>query len=311
MRLAPHPVTLRQLQYVVAVAEHHSFRRAAEACRVSQPSLSAQIAQIEEALGVQLFERDRRRVTVTTAGKAVLARARQMCVAADELVDAASRLGDPFAGVLRIGVIPTIGPYLLPEIAPVLRGRYPKLTVVWSEDKTGTLVEQLARAEIDGALVALVAEVAELPHVVLGTDPFLFAAAPGHALSKSKKPLHAEDLSGERVLLLDDGHCFREQALTYCSRAGATEGEFRATSLATLVQMAAGGAGVTLLPSIAVGVENRRHELCLRPFSARAPARKIALVWRKQSAAAVALQPIGETLRSAYARIDAKKRPAV
>ena len=303
MQLAPHPVTLRQLQYIVAVAERASFRRAAEACRVSQPSLSAQIAQVEAALGVQLFERDRRKVTLTQAGKSVVQRARGLLVAADELCEDARTLGDPFAGTRRIGVIPTIGPYLLPEVAPVLRSRYPRLSFVWTEEKTAALLERLAAAEIDGAIVAIGAETADLPHVILGKDAFLFAASPAHPLSKSKRPVKPDDLEGEQVLLLDDGHCFRDQALAYCSRAGAIEGEYRATSLATLVQMAAGGAGVTLLPALALGVENRRKELHLRPFAPRAPARTIALVWRKQSAVAVTLRPLGETLRAAYAEV--------
>ena len=151
MQLAPHPITLRQLQYVVAVAEHRSFRKAAEQCRVAQPSLSAQIAQAEEALGVKLFERDRRRVLLTQAGRAIVERARTLLVGADELVEEARRLGDPFSGALRLGVIPTVGPYLLPEVAHVLRERYPKLTFLWIEDKTAVLLQKLERAEIGRA----------------------------------------------------------------------------------------------------------------------------------------------------------------
>ncbi|WP_433932769.1 LysR family transcriptional regulator [Sorangium cellulosum] len=147
MRWSPHPLTLRQLQYALAVAEHRSFRRAAAACRVAQPSLSAQIAQLEEALGVNLFERDRRRVLVTSAGAPLLERMRRLAAEADDLVDAAVRARDPFAGTMRIGVIPTVAPYLLPEIAPALRAAYPKLTVVWVEDKTRVLRDLLARLD--------------------------------------------------------------------------------------------------------------------------------------------------------------------
>ena len=306
MNLAPHSVTLRQLQYVVALADRKSFRKAAAACRVSQPSLSTQVAQVEGALGVKLFERDRRSVRSTAAGLAVVERARALIVAADELHESARRLADPFGGTLRVGVIPTVGPYLLAEVAPVLRERYPKLTFVWAEEKTKIVLERLANAELDAAIVALEAEIGDLPHVVLGKDPFVFAAPPGHPLAASKRPLKPEDLEGERVLLLDDGHCFRDQALSFCARAGAEEAGYRATSLPTLVQMAAGGAGVTLLPSLAVDLENRREALRIRPFAPKAPSRTLAIVGRKGSALETALTAVGETLRGTYARFGAK-----
>jgi LysR family transcriptional regulator, hydrogen peroxide-inducible genes activator len=305
MQLAPHPVTLRQLQYVVAVADRQSFRKAAEACHVAQPSLSAQVAQVEAGLGVQIFERDRRGVALTTAGRVLVERARALLIAAGELVESARTLADPFAGTLRVGVIPTIGPYLLPELAPVLRERYPRLAFVWNEDRTRVLVERLGRAELDAAILALEAGIGDLPHLVLGKDPFVFAAPPAHPLSTSKRPLRPDDLEGECVLLLDDGHCFRDQALSFCARAGAAEAGYRATSLATLVQMAAGGAGVTLLPTLAVALENRRDALRVRPFAPRAPSRTVALVWRKGSALETTIRAVGETLRSAYAALIA------
>jgi LysR family hydrogen peroxide-inducible transcriptional activator len=308
MRTAPHPFTLRQLQYVAAVAEHASFRKAAEAVRVAQPSLSAQVAQVEDQLGLRLFDRDRRRVLLTAAGEAFLSRARRILLEADELVEAARSLGDPLAGPLRLGVIPTVGPYLLPEVAPALRARYPRISFLWTEDKTASLVGRLGRGELDGALVALEAELGDLPRVVLGRDPFVFAAPPEHPLSSSRRPLDPSDLDGERVLFLDDGHCFRDQALAFCSRSGAEEAGYRATSLATLVQMAAGGAGVTLLPSLALGVENRRHALEVRPFGTRAPYRTLALVWRKGAAVEPALRAVGETLREGYAKLVERPR---
>src|SRR5258708_3571891 len=149
MRWAPHPCTLRQLQYAAAIAETRSFRRAADLCAVSQPSLSAQVAQLERALGVQLFERSRRHVLVTRAGEELLGRMRGVLRDADDVVDAAMRFTDPFAGTLRIGVIPTIAPYLVPAIAPVLRARYPRLRLVWHEDKTGVLAVKLAAGDLD------------------------------------------------------------------------------------------------------------------------------------------------------------------
>jgi LysR family hydrogen peroxide-inducible transcriptional activator len=300
MKLAPHAFSLRQLQYAVAVADTLSFRKAAEACRVAQPSLSAQLALLEEALGVRLFERDARRVELTPAGRSLVERARELVRSADAIVDAARTLADPFSGTLRVGVIPTLAPYLLPEIAPLLRQRYPKLAFVWTEEKTPVLVERLADSELDCAIVALEAEIGNLASFVLGKDPFLFAAAPGHALAAGKGPLAAKQLDGERVFLLDDGHCFREQALSFCSRSGAEEAGYRATSLATLVQMAAGGAGVTLLPSIAVALENRRGALTIRPFAPKAPFRTIALVWRRSSPLETTLGGVGKTLKGAY-----------
>jgi LysR family transcriptional regulator, hydrogen peroxide-inducible genes activator len=304
MPFAPHPFTLRQLQYVVAVAERQSFRKAAEVCHVAQPSLSAQVAQVEEALGVQLFERDTRGVALTAAGRVVIERARALLLASDDLVESARVLSDPFAGTLRIGLIPTIGPYLLPEVAPALRAHYPKLSFVWAEEKTATLIDQLARGELDAAIVALEAEIGDLPRVVLGKDPFVLAAPKSHPLANGKRPLKANELDGERVLFLDEGHCFRDQALAFCSRTGVEEAGYRATSLVTLVQMAAGGAGVTLLPSLALGVENRHQELSVRPFAPQAPFRTVALVWRRGAALEMTLKAVGEALARAYATVE-------
>ncbi len=298
--MAPHPVTLRQLQYVVAVADRGSFRKAAEDCRVAQPSLSAQIAQCEDALGVRLFERDHRKVTLTHAGEVLVARARELLRDADAWVELARGFADPLSGVLRLGVIPTIAPYLLPDVAPELRRRFPKLSFVWSEDKTPKLVEAVGRGELDGALLALEAEVGDLVAHVIGKDPFLFAAPAGHPLAGGAQPIDARALEGETVLVLDDGHCFGDQALEVCARAGAEPSDYRGTSLQTLVQLAAGGAGVTLLPALAAGQENRRGALELRPFVPEAPARTIALVWRKSSAIEPRLKAVGEAMAEAY-----------
>jgi LysR family transcriptional regulator, hydrogen peroxide-inducible genes activator len=299
-RLAPHPFTLRQLQYVVAVAESLSFRRAAEACHVSQPSLSAQLAQLEGALGARLFERDRRRVLVTTAGKELLERARAVLREADDLVAAARLAGDPLAGTLRIGVIPTISPYLLPSATPALRRAYPQLTTVWVEDKTETLVQSLEAGAIDAALLALEAEIGEVEHEVVAADPFVLATRRDDPLGSKSTPAKVAELRDASVLLLDDGHCFRDQALAFCSSAKVHELEFRATSLATLVHMVAGGAGVTILPELAVPTEAQRAGLRVRPFARPVPNRTVALVWRKRSPLAPALRKLARTIREAY-----------
>ncbi|MCE9672557.1 LysR family transcriptional regulator [Myxococcus stipitatus] len=162
MQLAPHPFTLRQLQYVVAVADSLSFRKAAARCHVSQPSLSAQLALLEESLGVRLFERDRRRVLLTSAGEKLVERARRLLLEADDLLEESRRVGDPLAGTLRVGVIPTVSPYLLPAVAPALRRRFPRLTLAWVEEKTEVLVRDLDAGALDAALVALEADVGDV-----------------------------------------------------------------------------------------------------------------------------------------------------
>jgi len=300
--LAPHPFTLRQLQYVVAVAESLSFRKAAEACHVSQPSLSAQLAQLEDALGVRLFERDRRRVLVTAVGKELVERARRVLREADDLVAAARLAGDPLAGTLRIGVIPTISPYLLPSATPALRRAYPQLTTVWVEDKTDALVRSLEGGSLDAALLALEAEIGHVEHEVVAADPFVLATRRDDPLGSKSTPAKVTELRDASVLLLDDGHCFRDQALAFCSGAKVHELEFRATSLATLVHMVAGGAGVTILPELAVPTETQRARLRVRAFATPVPHRTVALVWRRRSPLAPALRKLASTIREAYPR---------
>jgi len=300
MKLGPHAFTLRQLQYAVAVAESLSFRKAAELCHVSQPSLSAQLAQLEEALGMRLFERDRRRVLVTAAGRELVERARLILRETDDLIELARRTSDPLTGTLRIGVIPTLSPYLLPRLTPALHAAYPLLTVHWVEEKTDVLLRNLEAGTLDGALLALEADIGDVEREVIGLDAFVLATPVGHPLGAKTSPAKAAELRDASVLLLDDGHCFREQALAFCSGAKAHELEFRATSLTTLAQMVAGGAGVTLLPEIAVATEAKRAELSIRRFTQPAPKRTIALVWRKRSPLGPALRKLAATSRVAY-----------
>ena len=308
MRQAPHPFTLRQLQYAVAVAETRHFRKAAEACAVSQPSLSAQLAELEDALGVRLFERDRRRVLVTAAGEELLARARRLLLEADDLVDAGRRAQDPFAGTLRVGVIPTISPYLLPAVAPSITRRFPRLSLHWTEDKTEVLRASLEEGRLDAALLALEAPIGEVEHEVIARDPFVLAAPRKHPLGKPTTPVTSRELKDIPVLLLDDGHCFRDQALAYCSSKRATELGFRATSLPTLAQMVAAGAGVTLLPELAVATEARRVGLAVRRFGDPAPYRTLALAWRPQSPLAAALRELAAVVREAYPEPVSRRR---
>lgn len=294
--------TLRQLQYVVAVAEMKSFRRAAERCHVSQPSLSAQIADMEAALGTPLFERDRKGVLITAAGQELIARARRVLVEADDFVEAANRFVDPLAGTLRIGVIPTIAPYLLPRVVPALGKAYPRLTLVWIENKTETLVHGVGHGDLDAALLALEASVGDLEHFTIAIDPFVLATPRSYRLGHGTKPVTRNQLRGERILLLDDGHCFRDQVLEYCSGSNVEEIGFRATSLPTLAQMVSSGVGITLLPSIAVPIETNRSDLSIRPFARPTPFRTLVLGWRRRSALADTLRNIGETLRATLAK---------
>lgn len=300
MRSAPHPFTLRQLQYVVAVAEELSFRRAAERCHVSQPSLSMQVAQVEGALGLRVFERAHKRVLVTAAGHDVAARARALLLAADELVRAAQAAADPLAGTVRLGVIPTISPYLLPAVTPALRRELPRLRVAWIEEKTDVLVAKLAAGDIEGAVLALEADIGDVAREVVAADPFVLVTRPEHPLAKRRGVVTEAELRGEDLLLLDEGHCFRDQALEACRTARVREGAFRATSLSTLVQMVAGGAGITLVPAIAVEAETRRARLSVRPLAGRAAHRTIAVIWRKGSALEPTLRAVAAALREAY-----------
>jgi LysR family hydrogen peroxide-inducible transcriptional activator len=272
---------------------------------VSQPSLSAQLAQLEGALGVRLFERDRRRVLPTPAGADLIERARRVLVDADELVDAARRLGDPLAGPLTIGVIPTISPYLLPTAAPAIRRAHPRLTVRWVEDKTETLTRDLHGGRLDAALVALEADLGgPLQREVIGRDPFVLAAPRRHPLVKSSGPASLGELRGAHLLLLDDGHCLRDQALAVCAGARTEELAFRATSLPTLAQMVSAGAGVTLLPRMAVATESRRAHLAVRPIADDRAFRTLALVWRPTSPSAPALRQLAATIRASYEKME-------
>jgi LysR family hydrogen peroxide-inducible transcriptional activator len=291
----PNRPTIRQLEYVLALSEHLHFRRAAEACSVTQPALSAQIQALEELLGVQLFERNRRQVLLTVVGRQVVVRARAILEQVDDLFDAALATREPLVGALRLGVIPTLAPYLLPRILPGLRDRYPQLQLFLREEFTHVLVERLSTGEIDAVLLALPVG-GDFESQLLFNDDFFLAVPQDHALAKRKR-VSEEDLAGEEVLLLEDGHCLRDQALTLCGRAGARESSrMRATSLGTLTQMVAGGIGMTLLPEVALEVEGRSGGLHVMPFTHPRPHREIGLAWRKASGRADEFRLLGETI---------------
>jgi LysR family transcriptional regulator, hydrogen peroxide-inducible genes activator len=290
-----HDLSIRQLQYAVAVADTLGFHRAAARCRVSQPTLSSQVQKLEEVLGVRLFERDRRHVLVTSAGEAVVEHARKVLVELDDLVVAATRTADVFASTLRVGVIPTVAPYLLPWITPAVGARWPRLRLSLVEAKTEELLANLRDGSLDAGILARVDGTDDLDDHVIVEDPFVAAMSPGHPLAR-KRRIALDDLEEETVLLLEDGHCLRTQALALCERAGAMETDLRATSLATLVQMVSSGAGITLLPAIALDVENRRAQLAIRPLLGPPQGRTIALAWRRTSPLAPALHELAAVM---------------
>ena len=300
MNFSPHAFSLRQLQYIVAVADLLSFHRAADECHVSQPSLSLQIAELERVLKIKIFERDPHHVALTAVGRDFVESARAVLRAADALRETARRCSDPFSGTLRIGVIPTISPYWLPELTPALQKAYPHLTVIWLEDKTHILMHALQSGAIDAALLALEAEIGDVEREAIAKDPFVLVAPAGNPLVMKRAPAKAAELRGATVMVLEDEHCFGKQALEFCFRAQAQDHQFRGTSLATVISMVAGGVGVTLLPTLAVRSEVRINNLRVRRFSDTEAARTIGLVWRKKSSLTSALRKLASSMGEAY-----------
>ena len=273
-------LSLRALGYLVALAETRHFGKAAERCFVSQPTLSAQIKKMEDQLGVQLVERGQQ-VRLTDIGARIVERARRVIDEAREIEELARNVQDPLAGELRIGLIPTVGPYLLPHIAGPLHERFPRLRLLLLEHQTHRLIELLKSGELDVAILALPIPMERLVTRVLYAENFQVALPQGHSLAKRRR-LTLDDLDGETLLLLEDGHCLRDQALAACRLAKVREApDFRATSLETLRQMVAAGVGITLLPSLAVEQqETRAPSMVVRRFQAPEPSRTIAAAWR-------------------------------
>lgn len=288
---------LKDLRYLVAVADTQHFGRAAERCHVSQPTLSAQLKKLEDSLGVQLIERGTRGASLTAAGERIVGRARGMLAAGDEIIDLARSYSDPLAGRLRLALLPTIGPYLLPRVAPRIRKALPRLELMLYEYQTAPMIEHLRAGEIDVGILALPVEIWGLETRALYDEPFVLAAPANHKLAQ-RGPLRASDLSGETVLLLEDGHCLRDQALEVCSRVGLQEKQdFRATSLETLRQMVAAGLGVTLLPELATrGAYGTARGIVVRPFSKPAPVRTIGAIWRKTSARREVIEAVSQVI---------------
>ena len=278
-------MNLRDLKYLVALADHKHFGRAAAACFISQPTLSTQIRKLEEELGIALVERAPRRVMLTAAGRDVADRARRIVADVEEMREVARRSQDPEAGTVRLGIFPTLGPYLLPHVVSQVRHRFPHLELLLVEEKTEVILRQLREGRLDAGVLALPLHDDQLHLEFLFEEPFLLAVPEGHALAGGK-PLSMRDLAQESLLLLEDGHCLRDQALDVCQLAGASEKSgFRATSLETLRQMVAANVGITLLPVLAVKPPvASSQDMHLLPFRNPPPSRRIAMVWRRSSA---------------------------
>ncbi|MPZ10771.1 MAG: LysR family transcriptional regulator [Kiloniellaceae bacterium] len=278
-------VNFRDLQYAVAVAEERHFGRAAERCHVSQPTLSGQVRKLEESLGVTLFERTSRSVAVTAVGEEVVRHARLALAQAAQIEDIARAHRDPLAGPLRLGVIPTVSPYLMPLVLGRLKQRYPDLTPVLVEEVTESLLERLAAHEIDAAVIATTPAAPELAALPLFDEPFWVAYPPGHRLAALAEITEA-DLADIDLLLLTDGHCLRDQVLEVCARprqiVGQRFADLRASSLETLLNMVAAGFGCTLVPALAVrGPQLANRGVIARPLKLATATRPVALWYRR------------------------------
>jgi LysR family transcriptional regulator, hydrogen peroxide-inducible genes activator len=292
--------TLRQLRFLVAVVERRHFGAAAEECLVSQSALSAAIQELEDHLGVKLLERTKRVVIPTAVGLDIAERARALLRNADELVEAAQDARDPLSGSLQLGVIPTIGPFLAPRIMPVLRENFPKLKVYLREEQSAPILARLESGQADIAIIALPYPCEGLETMELARDRFVVVVPPDHRLAGRKK-VRAQDMAADDLLLLEDGHCLREHALAACSLEGARRNSgFQGTSLHTLVQMAANGLGVTLVPEMAIRAGILRGlDLVAVPLEDDSPPRIIALAWRLSSSRKAMFRQLGEALRGA------------
>lgn len=292
-------MNLRDLHYLVALAEHRHFGRAAEACFVSQPTLSTQIRKLEDELGVTLVERTPRKVLLTETGREITHHARAVLAAVNEIKTVAQRTRDPEAGTLRLGIFPTLGPYLLPHVVPMLRQRFPRLELLLTEAKTEEVLHRLREGTLDAGIVALPVHEDSLHSEFLFEEPFVLAVPATHRLASHKGKLGLASLAHEHLLLLEDGHCLRDQALEVCQLAGAGEKSgFRATSLETLRQMVAADVGITLLPTLAIKPPvGRTDHVHLIEFAGDAPSRRIAMVWRKSTSMAKFLQSLTKTFR--------------
>ena len=292
-------MNLRDLQYLVAVADHRHFGRAAEACFVSQPTLSTQLRKLEQELGVELVERNPGNVLLTRAGERVVERARTMLREAENIRTIARQAVDPESGSLRMGIFPTLAPYLLPHVVPRIHERFPNLELLLVEEKTEVVLERLRDGQLDVGILALPVHAEQMHEEPLFEEDFVLAVPSHHELAQRSGPVGTDVLAGENVLLLEEGHCLRDQALSVCRLAGAEERSgFRATSLETLRQMVAADVGLTLLPELSVQPPVPPSDaIVLLRFSEPVPRRQVAMFWRTTSAYRDFLPKLAEVVR--------------
>ncbi|HPU39280.1 MAG TPA: LysR substrate-binding domain-containing protein [Microthrixaceae bacterium] len=293
-------MNLRELEYLVALADHRHFGRAAEACFVSQPTLSTQLKKLEQELGVTLVERNRNGAILTAAGEAVVERARVVLRQTDEIRGIARHAADPSGASIRLGLFPTLGPYLLPHVVAHIRERFPRLELLLVEEKTEVVLQRLSDGALDAGILALPIHDDRLHVEPLFREDFLLAVPANHPLAALDEPVDPSVLAGEQVLLLEEGHCLRDQALSVCSVSGAAERRgFRATSLETLRQMVAAGVGVTLLPELSVQPPvPASPDIKLLRFSDPVPSREIAMLWRRSSTYTDLLTNLADVFRA-------------
>lgn len=300
-----HPPTFRQLQFLVALADQGSFSKAAGACHVTQPTLSAAVREVEGLLGVQLVERQARGAQLTPSGATVVDRARRILADVDDLVLAANDSGQPLTGNFRLGAIPTIAPYVLPDLSSQLRAGYPSLKLILREDITTRLLEGLRSRVLDAAIIALPWDMRGIETETLFEDPFLVASPADHPFARQSN-VSMEDLKNTDLLLLDEGHCLRAHALAACEFAPRQNEDLSATSLHTLLYMVGGGIGVSLIPKLAVdaGVGSRSN-IAVRPFGDDLAGRTVAIAWRSGSPHGESARLIGKQILS-----DVQRRQA-
>lgn len=285
-------MNLRDLKYLVNTAKEGHFARAAQMSFISQPTLSMQIKKLEDELGVEIFERQNKKILVTPIGKEILKKAEIILREADEIKILAKNSADPYAGELSIGAFPTIAPYFLPNIVRKISKEFPKLKLILIEDKTNQLIEKLKNGELDAALIAMPLHNNEFEGKKIFEEEFLLAVPQNHSFAK-KKIIKQKELENEKLILLEDGHCLRDQALAVCARIGAGEQTFRATSLETLKQMIIAGSGITLIPEIAAKKETGISYIKIE----KAPKRIIGFYFRKSSPKTSLIGKIGDGMR--------------
>lgn len=292
-------MNFRDLEYLIALEELKHFRKAAEKCFVSQPTLSGQIRKLEDELNVQLMERSSRKVIFTQAGLDIVSKAKTILLEAKSLKEIAKSHNEPMQGTLHIGLIPTVAPYLLPLIIPAIKKNFPDLELFLHENQTAVLIKQLEEGELDCLMLAFLPGMETLQQYTLYNEPLELALSESHAWA-SKSEIAIEKLAGEHLLMLEDGHCLRDQAMGFCFAAGAIEdNSFKATSLETLRHMISADNGLTLLPQLAIPTSRNQAGIKYIPFKAPVPNRTIGLVCRKNSVRKLCFEKLSELIGKA------------